>query len=217
MPDELNAHKVEQTSIDQLKPHPRNYKQHPEDQIEHIVQSIKENGFYRNVVVARDGTILAGHGVVTAAQRMGFKKVPTVRLDIDADDPRALKVMAGDNEISHLAQVDDRALSELLREVKDQDLSGLLGTGYDEMMLANLLMVTRPRSEITTFDEAAAWVGMPDYTKEHSPINMVMFFANEHDFKEFVAKTGLKLNPGGKSAWWPERERDDLRTVKLVG
>jgi ParB-like chromosome segregation protein Spo0J len=61
-----------------LKPHPRNYRIHPDDQLEHIIKSIQEHGFYRNVVAARDGTILAGHGVVQAALKMGLKGVPVV-------------------------------------------------------------------------------------------------------------------------------------------
>ena len=61
--DDYTGYPVEQFSPDQLKPHPRNYRDHPQDQIDHLIQSIRENGFYRNVVVANDNTILAGHGV----------------------------------------------------------------------------------------------------------------------------------------------------------
>ena len=62
------------TSVEDLTPHPQNYRDHPQDQIAHIVRSIEEHGFYRNVVVAKDNTILAGHGVVQAAQQLGMKK-----------------------------------------------------------------------------------------------------------------------------------------------
>jgi hypothetical protein len=55
---------TELIAIKELKPHPRNYRSHPEDQLVHLVNSIKQHGFYRNVVVAKDNTILAGHGVV---------------------------------------------------------------------------------------------------------------------------------------------------------
>jgi hypothetical protein len=69
-------------AVDDLKPHPRNYRIHPEDQLQHIIRSIQEH-FYRNVVAAREGTILAGHGVVIAARKLGLSKVPVVRLAID--------------------------------------------------------------------------------------------------------------------------------------
>jgi hypothetical protein len=55
--------------VSALKFHPRNYRRHPQDQLRHISASIRENGFYRNVVVARDGTVLAGQGVVQASRR----------------------------------------------------------------------------------------------------------------------------------------------------
>lgn len=54
----------EMIEIQTLKPHPRNYRTHPEDQIAHLIESISKHGFYRNVVIAKEGTILAGHGVV---------------------------------------------------------------------------------------------------------------------------------------------------------
>ena len=67
-----NTHEAEMTPVSDLKPHPRNYKDHPDDQLEHIIESIKSTGFYRNIVIAQDGTILAGHGVVAAAKKMGL-------------------------------------------------------------------------------------------------------------------------------------------------
>ena len=154
---------IKYVSVSELKPHPKNYRAHPDDQLEHIIQSIKDNGHYRNVVVAQDNIILAGHGVVKASSKMGLESIPVVQLDVPHDDPKAIKVLTGDNEIAHLGLVDDRLLTELLKEVKDYDMNGLLGTGYDDAMLASLVMVTRPKSEIEDFDAAAEWVGMPEH------------------------------------------------------
>lgn len=126
-----------------LKAHPRNYRDHPDDQLQHITQSIKDNGFYRNVVLSRDGVLLAGHGVVEAALRMKRNPIPAVRLGFDSTDHRALKVLAGDNEIAKLAKVDDRKLTELLREIMGTDPAALTGTGFDQRQLAALLLVTR--------------------------------------------------------------------------
>ena len=66
------------TDVSLLKPHPENYKKHPQDQLEHISKSIQENGIYRNIVISNDNVILAGHGVFEACKRLGFVKVPTV-------------------------------------------------------------------------------------------------------------------------------------------
>lgn len=210
---------VELVSVDELKPHPRNYQNHPDDQLEHLMTSIKENGFYRNVVIASDNVILAGHGAVEAARKLGMVNIPVIRLAISSDDKRALKVLTGDNEISHLAERDDRLLSELLKEVNDE--LDLLGTGFDEMMLANLVMVTRPASEIADFDEAAHWVGMPEYENPDEVIKSVVSFRNEDDRNKFMQLIGVS-KPLGKtrnttSFWWPEKDKEDLTSLKFKG
>ena len=129
-PRPVTDHPVTQAPVDTLRPHPRNYRTHPEDQLAHIVRSLQLHGFYRNVVVARDGTILAGHGVVLAARQLGLETVPVIRLDVAPDDARALQVLTGDNEIANLGDVDDRELTELLRELATEDWDLLLGTGF---------------------------------------------------------------------------------------
>ena len=110
--------KSEVVRIDSLKPHPRNYRTHPDGQIAHLSRSIAEHGIYRNVVCARDGVILAGHGIVEAAKRAGLKEIPIVRLRIASTDPQALKVMLGDNEIAGLSENDLAGMAGLLEEIK---------------------------------------------------------------------------------------------------
>lgn len=202
---------TETVDIGTLRPHPRNYRSHPQDQLDHIVQSIKEHGFYRNVVVARDGTILAGHGVVQASKQLGLKQIPVIRVDVDPDSPKALKIVTGDNEVSRLAEIDDRLLSELLKEIKETDTDGLFGTGYDEKMLANLVMVTRPMSEIRDINQAAEWVGMPEFVPQSDPIKLVIQFDDEEMRKRFMAQNGLETihmaHNKTWSTWYPERPK----------
>jgi hypothetical protein len=211
------AFTVEHVPLSQLKPHPRNYREHPDDQLSHLIESLREHGFYRNVLIAKDGTILAGHGIIEAARVEGYTEAPCVRLDLDPEEPRALKVLAADNELSRLAEVDDRALSELLKEVKDFDLDGLLGTGYDEQMLANLVMVTRPANEIATFDEAAEWVGMPEYEAAQTPYKVWVSFQDEAAKHDFEARLGITLPPNSArcSMWWPPKEREDPSSLRF--
>lgn len=212
---------LEMVEIASLRPHPRNYKAHPDDQLEHIMQSIRENEVYRNVVIARDGTILAGHGVVKAAQKLGRTRIAVRRLDLDPNEPRAIKVMTSDNEVAHLGDVDDRALSELLKEIKDFDVAGLLGTGYDEMMLANLVMVTRPASEIADFDAAAEWVGLPEYEDgEQSKFKLIITFREADDRELFANTFKLQIDKKQERVWttrWPFTEREDLASLRFEG
>ena len=126
------AFTVETVKIDTLKDHPRNYRTHPDDQLDHIIASIKQHGFYRNIVIAKEGTILGGHGVTKAAKKMGLDSVPVIRLNISPNSSQALKVLAGDNGIAHLGEVDDRMFTEILKEIKEIDIEGLIGTGYTD-------------------------------------------------------------------------------------
>lgn len=211
---------TEEVLIGDLKPHPRNYRKHPEDQIKHLIQSITEHGIYRNVIIAKDGTILAGHGVVKAILAMGGSKVSAIRVDIDPEDPRALKLMAGDNEISHLGEVDDRQLSELLREIKELDPTGLEGTGYDEMMLANLIFVTSPADEIGELDESKEWeeAGMPEFDHEDKTAyrQIAIHFEGEKDVMAFQKLLGQNITADTKSLWYPAQVKMDSEAKRYV-
>lgn len=200
-----------------LRPCPRNYRSHPEDQIVHLIESIRRHGFYRNIVIARDGTILAGHGVVEAARRMGIRQIPVIRLDLDPNDPAALKVLTADNELGHLAERDDRALTELLKEIAKEDVSGLLGTGYDEMMLANLIFVTRPASEIGDMNAAAQWVGLPEYEEGSDPFQLILTFPNEEERLKLMKMLGVPIDKKVGRTWstrYPFMPREDKASIE---
>jgi hypothetical protein len=201
---------VEWVPLASLHPHPRNYRSHPEDQIEHLAASIEQHGYFRPVVIARDGTILAGHGVVQASGHLGVERVPAVRLNLDPESPPALKILTLDNELPRFAEVDDRALSFLLRDIAQQDVTGLVGTGYDDAKLAALLLVTRPVSEIEDFDEAASWLGLPDFAGGMERWQVIITCRSEADRARFLDEYGLgelisKTTGRVASILWPLR------------
>ena len=205
--------------IDELRPHPRNYQRHPDDQLDEIARSISEHGYFRNIVVARDHTILAGHGVVEAARRLGHRTVPVLLLDVEADSPQALKVLVADNEISRLAEIDDRALTEMLREIMHEAETALDGTGFTPEQLAALTMVTRSADELADFDAAAEWVGMPEFEAADARIALAIYFDTEEDRSRFVDEHD-DIEPhrhgDGARVWsarWPTREPLDLVSI----
>lgn len=207
--------------IKSLTPHPRNYRRHPPDQIAHIVRSIEQFGHYRNVVVSRDDVILAGHGVVEATASMGRDTVPVHRVDVLSTDPLALKVVAGDNEIGKLADVDDRALTEMLKEIRTLDVAELLGTGFDDQQLAALAMITRHQAEIADATAAAEWSGMPEYDGPDTPFKMVVSFKSAEDRDALMRTLGVAATSHreGKtwSIWWPPRPLSDPSSVAFKG
>lgn len=82
---------VEEVSTDELIPYARNAKIHTNEQIDQICSSIEEFGFNDPVAVwdGPEGTeIVAGHGRVMAAKKLGMTKVPIIRLDHMDDKER---------------------------------------------------------------------------------------------------------------------------------
>jgi len=206
---------VSQVPLAQLRPHPRNYRTHPADQLAQIAASLREHGWYRPVVVARGDVILAGHGVVEAARGLGWTQAPVTRLDVDPESVAAMKVLAGDNMMPHLSVDDDRALTEMLREI--QEKGNLLGTGLDAAaQLAALAMVTRPAGEVRDKDHALAWLGMPQTENEAaldgSEFRVMVCLDSEARREEFLRLIGSPLVSKRTAAWWalywPDRPRN---------
>lgn len=174
--------KTRDVRIEDLKPHPRNYKTHPQDQLDHLKASLDQYGQFRPVTLSEDGYIITGHGLVEAMEQRGDTMVAVFDTPFHHLDPKALKLMALDNEVGHRAEVDSRALSVLLKEVNEADT--LDGTGFDEVMLANLVMVTRPASEIADFDAAAHWVGLPEYEEGETALRISIQCNTEEERQE---------------------------------
>lgn len=113
--------------ITQLRPHPKNARN---GDVDMIAESLVVNGQYRPIVIARDGTILAGNHTYMAAMGLGWKNIAVVMLDVDPMEPAALRVMLTDNRTADLGNYDDGLLVELLNSLDATD--GLIGTGYIE-------------------------------------------------------------------------------------
>ena len=204
-----------------LQPHPQNYKQHPPAQLAELAASIQAHGLYRNIVVARDNTILAGHGVAEAAAIAGYADVPVYRLAVDADAPAALQVLIGDNELARLALSDDRALTELLKALaQDDTLDGLLGTGFDATQVAALAYVTRPASEVADKNEAAHWLGMPTYEGDEATCRVIVTCpdaATRAAVLRLLAVAVADETPRTVSVAYPPHGRDDVGAVAFEG
>jgi len=75
------AQTIEQIDIDALIPYARNSRTHSETQVAQVAASIREFGFTNPVLIDSDGGIIAGHGRVLAARKLGMGSVPAIRID----------------------------------------------------------------------------------------------------------------------------------------
>lgn len=116
----------ETVGIDDVRPHPKNVRQ---GDIGAIAQSLSAHGQYRAIVAQRStGHILAGNHTWKAAKQLGWKNISVHWLDID--DDRAMRILLADNRANDLANYDDAALLDVLRDMATSTDS-LAGTLYD--------------------------------------------------------------------------------------
>ena len=73
-------HTIEYMPPEALKPNPRNVRTHSKKQIRQIANSIKAFGFTTPALIDETGTLLAGHGRVAAAKRLGLKTIPVIKV-----------------------------------------------------------------------------------------------------------------------------------------
>jgi len=120
--------------IADLRPHPRNYRRHPERQLSLLRESLRIHGQQKPVVITPDGTILAGHGLVEAARAEGWSEIACHVYD----GPYPEAFLAIDNRASDLAEDDEQALATLLRDLEAQDQ--LTAAGWEQEGLEELLL-----------------------------------------------------------------------------
>ena len=122
--------------INDLIPYIRNARTHSESQIAQIAASIKEFGFLSPILIAEDNTILAGHGRLAAARKLGLKQVPCVKESHLTETQRRAYIIA-DNKLSLNAGWDDEMLAIELSELQGADFDLEL-LGFDESELASI-------------------------------------------------------------------------------
>lgn len=122
--------------VNDLIPYIRNARTHSESQIAQIAASIKEFGFLSPILIAEDNTILAGHGRLAAARKLGLKQVPCVKESHLTETQRRAYIIA-DNKLSLNAGWDDEILAIELSELQGSDFDLDL-LGFDESELARI-------------------------------------------------------------------------------
>ena len=79
------AQTIEQIDIDALIPYARNSRTHSEAQVAQIAASIREFGFTNPVLIDGEGGIIAGHGRVLAARKLGLESTGQTYDDLKAE------------------------------------------------------------------------------------------------------------------------------------
>jgi DNA modification methylase len=119
---DLSRLQVQVWSIDRLLPYIRNARTHTDQQVAQVAASIREFGWTNPILVAADGTIIAGHARLAAARKLKMTEVPVIVLDHLTEPQRRALVLA-DNRLALDAGWDE----EMLRV----ELASLQEDGFD--------------------------------------------------------------------------------------
>lgn len=113
--------KYENVSLNKLKPYKNNARTHSKEQIEKIALSIKEFGFINPVLIDWEYGIIAGHGRVLGAQKLGMEEIPCLFIENLMEEQKRVYILA-DNKLALDAGWDDKILRKVLQKLQNQNM-----------------------------------------------------------------------------------------------
>jgi len=124
---------IDHRPLQELIPYARNARTHSEEQVAQIAASIREFGFNNPILVDGANGVIAGHGRLLAARKLGLAEVPVIELGHLSDSQRRAFILA-DNRLAQNAGWDDELLRLELGELQlaDVDLQ-MLGFANEEL------------------------------------------------------------------------------------
>jgi DNA modification methylase len=150
--------KIEQRPIEALIPYINNSRKHSDEQVAQIAASIKEFGWTNPILVDGDNGLIAGHGRLLAARKLGMAKVPVIELDHLSENQKKALIIA-DNKLALNSDWDNNLLMIELQELDSEDFD-LSVLGFDQDELDAFLNPIEPTTGLT--DEDA----VPDVPEE---------------------------------------------------
>ena len=128
---------IETIAVDLLIPYARNSRTHSDEQVAQIAASIREFGFTNPVLIDGQDGIIAGHGRVLGARKLGMKLVPCIRLEHLTENQKRAYIIA-DNKLALNAGWDEEMLRAEFADLKDfgfdLDLTGFQLAEIDKLL-----------------------------------------------------------------------------------
>ena len=121
--------RYENVEIEKLKPYKNNARTHSDEQIEKIAKSMKEFGFINPVLVDGDLNVIAGHGRILGAKKLGMKEVPCLFIENLTEEQKRAYIIA-DNRLAEDAGWDKELLKIELEDLKNMNFDITL-TGFE--------------------------------------------------------------------------------------
>lgn len=126
--------KIEELSIEELKPYDLNAKKHTPEQVKKIAESINRFGFNNPILIDKNNEIIAGHGRLLAAKRLKLEKIPIIRIEnLTPDEIKAFRI--ADNKLNECDWDKELLKEELKNLCHDLELIKLTGLESDEIAM----------------------------------------------------------------------------------
>jgi ParB-like chromosome segregation protein Spo0J len=171
---EWPADKVERRKVSDLVPYARNSRTHSDEQVAQIAASIREWGWTMPILVDESGNVIAGHGRIMAAQKLGIEDVPCMTATGWSEGKRRAYVIA-DNKLALNAGWDNELLRLEFGDLEEMNFDLTL-TGFDP-------------DEISAFqfdDDAEA--AMPDLADgDREPFQQMTFTLHDEQVEQVRA------------------------------
>jgi DNA modification methylase len=148
------ARRIELWLIDRLIPFARNPRTHSEAQVAQIAASIAEFGFNNPILVDTQAGIIAGHGRLLAARKLGLTEVPIIVLEHLTEAQKRAYIIA-DNQLALNAGWDEALLRAELATLQAEDFDTSL-IGFEDEELARLLAAQDATEGLTDEDAVPA-------------------------------------------------------------
>lgn len=121
--------RYENVEIEKLIPYKNNARTHSDEQIEKIAKSMKEFGFINPVLVDGNLNVIAGHGRILGAKKLGMKEVPCLFIENLTEEQKRAYIIA-DNRLAEDAGWDKELLKIELEDLKNMNFDITL-TGFE--------------------------------------------------------------------------------------
>ena len=128
---------IKEVEVSALIPYAKNSRTHDDAQVAQIAASIKEFGWTNPILVDGDKGVIAGHGRLLAARKLGMAKVPTIELK-DMTEAQKKAYIIADNKLAMNAGWDFDFLALEIQSLQDEDFDINL-LGFDDKELNDLL------------------------------------------------------------------------------
>lgn len=139
------ALKIEYLPVGKLLRYAKNSRTHSDEQVEQLVNSIREFGFTNPVLIDEKNELIAGHGRLAAAEILEMDKVPAIRLsNLSEKQKKAYRI--ADNKLALNAGWDMQLLAEEVKELMDDDFDIDL-LGFNDAELDEMLTDEQPQEE----------------------------------------------------------------------